>query len=80
MVAQLHGGHVIGNGQLTRRDGHHVGRRNEKKLGRGVDEARDEPGAGDAVDAGAFTGDPTTPPYRNGTMARPLPNTKPPPW
>ena len=45
MVAQLHVGHVIGNGMLTGGDGHHVGRRNEQKLWRGVDEARDEPGA-----------------------------------
>ena len=42
---------------LTGSDGHHVGRRNEEKLGRGVDEARDEPGARDAVDTGTFTGD-----------------------
>src|SRR5260370_8242234 len=43
---------------LSLGDGHHFGRGHVQELGVRIDEALDQPGAGDSVDAGVFAGHP----------------------
>src|SRR5690606_41588570 len=49
---------VEGRGRKPLAHGDDLRRRDEKELGRRVDEAADQPGAGDAVDLGPLAGDP----------------------
>src|SRR5258707_2296695 len=57
-VAQLDSAHVIGMRALSFGDGHHLRRGHVQELGVWIDEAFDQPGAGDSVDAGVFAGHP----------------------
>src|SRR5207247_4514749 len=58
VMAELDPRDVVRRGALARGRRHHVGVGDEEKLGLLVDEAADEPGAGDPVDAGLRPGDP----------------------
>jgi hypothetical protein len=58
VVAVLHAGDVIGRGPGLHRHLEHLAAGHVEKLRARVDEAGDQPGAGDAVDLGAFAGDP----------------------
>jgi hypothetical protein len=58
MMAQFNTGDIIGNSAGSGGNFHHVATRHIQELRRFVDEARDQPGTGDAVDLGALTGDP----------------------
>src|SRR5258708_21168738 len=57
-VAQLDSAHVIGMRALSFGDGHHLRRGHVQELGVWIDEAFDQPGAGDSVNAGVFAGHP----------------------
>ena len=57
-VTQLDAGDVVGNRTGFPGDAQHVTGRDIEELGLLVDEACDQPGAGDPVDPGLFTGDP----------------------
>src|SRR5919201_573264 len=58
VVAQLGAGNVIRRGALTLGDGEHLVSGRVQELGFGIDEALDQPRAGDAVDLWSFAGDP----------------------
>src|SRR5712692_7099703 len=57
-VAQFDSAHVIGMRALSFGDGHHLRRGHVQELGVWIDEALDQPGARDSVDAGVFAGHP----------------------
>src|SRR6266446_4768748 len=57
-VTQLDSAHVIGMRTLSFGDGHHLRRGHVQELGVWIDEAFDQPGAGDSVNAGVFAGHP----------------------
>src|SRR5260370_21526463 len=57
-VAQLDSAHVIGMCALSLGDGQHLRRGHVQELSIRNDEALDQPGAGDSVDAGVFAGHP----------------------
>ena len=57
-MAQLDARNVVGDCSLTLGDGGHLVRGNIEEFGVLVDEAPDEPGAGDAIDLGVFTSNP----------------------
>src|SRR5439155_8390762 len=58
VMAELDPRDVVRRGALARGRRHHIGVGDEEKLGLLVDEAADEPWAGDPVDAGLRPGDP----------------------
>jgi len=58
VVSIFHAGHVIRCGAGGRRDLHDFAARHIEKLRAFVDEAGDQPGAGDAVDLGPLAGNP----------------------
>src|SRR3990172_838598 len=58
VMPQLRAGHVKGDGAFSARRLHHLAVGDEEELGRRIDEAPDQPGAGDAVHAGLAAGAP----------------------
>src|SRR5260370_6707010 len=57
-VAQLYSAYVIGMRPFSIGDGQHLRRGHVQELSIWIDEALDQPGAGDSVDAGVFAGHP----------------------
>src|SRR2546426_1223131 len=57
-VSELHPRHVVGNGPFTLGNRHDLVRRHEEERRVLVDESRDQPRTGDAVDARLFTSHP----------------------
>jgi hypothetical protein len=57
-VGELNPGHIEGNSAFAFRDRQHLCGRHIMNLGVPVDEATDEPRAGESIDLGALTGDP----------------------
>src|SRR2546430_16171679 len=55
---ELNVGHVIRDGAAIARGGEHISRRYKQKLRLAIDEARNEPRTGDAIDLRAFSGHP----------------------
>src|SRR5882672_9492421 len=57
-MGKFYTGDVVRNSSGCGSDAKYVPGRHEQELGFGIDEARDQPGTGDAVDLRAFTRDP----------------------
>src|SRR6267142_3419309 len=57
-MGKFYTGDVVRNGSGCGGDAQYVPGRHEQELGFRIDEARDQPGTGDAVDLRAFTRDP----------------------